>query len=102
VPLWAVGMLASRAVAHVRLGEFQEAAQLASRAAGRPNAHVHILAVAAACFVLAGRREDARRVAARIYERLPGYGVDDFVRAFRFDADTQVALGGSLRQIGFD
>jgi DNA-binding SARP family transcriptional activator len=96
------GMLASRAVSHLRLGEYQEAAEWASKAAGRPNAHVHILAITAACFVLAGRRDDALRVAARICERLPGYDVDDFLRAFRFDADTQVALGGSLRQIGFD
>jgi DNA-binding SARP family transcriptional activator len=95
-------MLASRATAHVRLGEFQEAAEWASKAAGRPNAHVHILAVAAACSVLAGRLDDARRVAARIRERQPGYGTDDFLRAFRFDADTQGALCGSLRQMGFD
>lgn len=38
-------MLASRALAHVRLGEFEEAADWASRATSRPNAHVHILAV---------------------------------------------------------
>ncbi len=95
-------MLASRAAAHVRLGEFQEAAEWASKAARRPNAHVHILAVAVACSVLAGRLDDARRVAARIRERLPGYGTDDFLRAFRFDADTQGALCGSLRQMGFD
>jgi hypothetical protein len=63
---------------------------------------VHILATAAACLALAGRRDDARRLAARIHERLPGYVVDDFLRAFRFDADTQSALGGSLRQLGLD
>jgi tetratricopeptide (TPR) repeat protein len=94
-------MLCSRAAAHVRLGELQEAAEWASKAAGRPNAHVQILAVAAACSVLAGRRDDARRVAARIRERLPGYGTDDFFRAFRFDADTQRVLLGALRQVGF-
>jgi DNA-binding SARP family transcriptional activator len=94
-------MLASRAVAHVRLGEYQEAAEWASKAAGRPNAHVHILAVAAACSVLAGRRDEARRGEVRIHERLPGYSTDDFLRAFRFDRDTQAAFGGSLRQLGF-
>jgi hypothetical protein len=95
-------MLASRAAAHVRLGEFQEAAEWASKAAGRPNAHVHLLAVATTCSVLAGRLDDARRVAARIRERVPGYSIDHFLRAFRFDADTQGALCGSLRQMGFD
>jgi hypothetical protein len=95
-------MLASRAVAHVRLGELQEAAEWASKAAGRPNAHVQVLAIAAACSVLAGRRDDARRIAARIRERLPGYGTDDFIRAYRFEADAQRVLRGALRQIGFD
>jgi TolB-like protein/tetratricopeptide (TPR) repeat protein len=95
-------MHASRAVSHVRLGELQEAAEWASKAAGRPNAHAHVLAVAAACLVLAGRRDDALRVASRIHERLPGYGTADFLRAYRFDADTQRTLIGSLRQIGFD
>jgi len=92
----------SRAAAHVRLGELQEAGEWAAKAAGRPNAHVQVLAVAAACSALAGRRDDARRVAARIRERLPGYGADDFLRAYRFDADTQRVFRGALQQIGFD
>jgi DNA-binding SARP family transcriptional activator len=95
-------ILCSRAAAHVRLGELQEAAEWASNAAGRPNAHVQVLAVAAACLGLAGRRADARRVAARIRERLPGYGADDFLRAYRFDADTERVFRSALRQIGFD
>jgi DNA-binding SARP family transcriptional activator len=95
-------ILCSRAAAHVRLGELQEAAQWASKAAGRPNAHVQVLAVAAACSALAGRRDEARRVAVRIRERVPGYGTDDLLRAYRFDADTRRMLEGALRQIGFD
>jgi hypothetical protein len=63
---------------------------------------VQVLAVVAACAVLAGRRDDARRVAARIRERVPSYGTDDFLRAYRFDADTQGMLLGALRQIGYD
>jgi TolB-like protein/Tfp pilus assembly protein PilF len=96
------GILCSRAVAHVRLGELQVAAEWASKATGRPNAHVQVLALAAACSELAGRRDEARRVAARIRERLPGYGIDDCLRAFRFDAETQRVIRGALRQIGFD
>jgi DNA-binding SARP family transcriptional activator/Tfp pilus assembly protein PilF len=95
-------MLASRAVSHLRMGEIQEAAEWASKAAGRPNAHEHVLAIAIACLVLAGRRDDALRVAARIHERLPGYGTADFLRAYRFDAETQRTLVGGLRKIGFD
>jgi hypothetical protein len=84
------------------LGDRKEAAEWASRAASRPTAHVHILAISAACSLLAGQRDDALRVAARIRERAPGYDADAFLRAFQFDADTQRALGGSLRKIGFD
>ncbi len=95
-------MLASRAVAHARLGELQEAGEWAVKAAARPNAHAHVLAVAAACLGLAGRRDDALRVGARIHERLPGYDTALFLRAYRFDADTQRTLAKSLGQIGLD
>ncbi len=93
-------MLCSRAVAHVRLGELKEAAEWSSKAAGRPNAHVHIVAIAAACSALVGRRDDALRMAARIHERAPGYDADALLRAFQFDADTQRTLGAGLQQIG--
>jgi DNA-binding SARP family transcriptional activator/TolB-like protein/tetratricopeptide (TPR) repeat protein len=95
-------MLASRALAHVRLGELEEAADWAIKATGRPNAHVHILAIAVECALLANRREEARKFAARIRERVPSYSVEDFLRAFRFDPDTTSLLRRSARQIGFD
>ncbi len=41
------GMLGVRALALVRLSEFEEAAEWAIKAAARPNAHVHILGIAA-------------------------------------------------------
>ena len=63
---------------------------------------MHILATAAACTALGGKLVDARRLAARIREKLPGYTVGDFLRAFQFDADTRAALSKGLRQIGFD
>jgi DNA-binding SARP family transcriptional activator len=96
------GMLASRAVAHVRLGEIEEAAEWAVKAAARPNAHAHILAIAAECLALANRRDEARGFASRVRERLPGYNVEDFLRAFRFPRETQVLFRYGARQIGFD
>jgi DNA-binding SARP family transcriptional activator/TolB-like protein len=95
-------MLASRALAHVRLGELEEAADWATKATGRPNAHVHILAIAVECLALANRREEARRFAARARERVPTYSVEDFLRAFRFDAETTSLLRRAAAQIGFD
>ena len=95
-------MLASRALAHVRLGEVEEAADWAVKATSRPNAHAHILAIAAECLLLANRRDEARGFVGRIRERVPSYSVEDFLRAFRFPKDTETQLRRCARQIGFD
>ncbi|HXW29517.1 MAG TPA: transcriptional regulator, partial [Xanthobacteraceae bacterium] len=54
------GMLGVRAMALVRLGQFEEAAEWAVKAAARPNAHQIILAIAAHCLALAGRLDEGR------------------------------------------
>ena len=95
-------MLASRAIAHVRLGELAEAAHWAVKATGRPNAHAHILAIAAESLALANRLDEARGFVARIRERLPSYSVEELLRSFRFDRDTERLLRQAARQIGFD
>jgi DNA-binding SARP family transcriptional activator len=95
-------MLASRAVAHIRLGEIDEAADWAVKATGRPNAHVHILAIAVQSLVLAKRRDDAGKFVALIRERAPAYTVEDFLRAFRFDVDTTKLFRHAAKQIGLD
>jgi DNA-binding SARP family transcriptional activator/Tfp pilus assembly protein PilF len=94
-------MLASRALAHVRLDQHEEAADWAVKATARPNAHEHILAIAAECLALTGRREEAGRFVAQIRQRLPGYSVEDFLRAFRFAPETEQLFRSSARQIGF-
>jgi TolB-like protein/DNA-binding SARP family transcriptional activator len=96
------GMLGSRALAHLRLGELEEAARWATKAIGRPNAHAHILAIAASTLALTQRRDEARQLVARIRARLPAYGVEAFLRAFRFDRDTASLLRRSAESIGFD
>jgi tetratricopeptide (TPR) repeat protein len=96
------GMLGSRALAHVRLGELEEANDWALKAIARPNAHAHILAIAASTLALTNRRDEGRRLVARIRERLPSYAVEHFLRAFRFDRETEKLLRRSARTIGFD
>jgi DNA-binding SARP family transcriptional activator/Tfp pilus assembly protein PilF len=96
------GMLAARAISHVRLGEFQEAAEWSVRAASRPNAHAHILAIASECLALAERLEEARGWVARLRSRMPSYRVDDLLRAFRFTAETEGLFRRGARRIGFD
>jgi tetratricopeptide (TPR) repeat protein len=96
------GMLGSRALAHVRLGEHEEAVDWALKAIGRPNAHEHILAIAASTLAMTNRRDEARKLVARIRARLPAYTVEGFLRAFRFDRETELLLRRSARTIGFD
>ncbi|MGD9511546.1 MAG: transcriptional regulator, partial [Geminicoccaceae bacterium] len=81
------GMLGSRAMALVRLGRYEEAAEWAVKAAARPNAHAHILAIAAFVLSLAGRLEDAHGYLAAIHTTLPNYRVDDLIAAMRFAPD---------------
>jgi TolB-like protein len=94
-------MLATHALAHARLGEYDAAAAWALKAAARPNAHAHIVAIAAHCLALAGRTDEARTYAARIRTTMPHYGLDDFLGAFRFTEDAQALFRGSARLIGF-
>lgn len=95
------GMLASRAVAHVRLEQFTEAAEWAVRAAARPNAHAHILAIATVCLALAGRPGEARAFITRIRSQLPAYTVEDFLRAFRFTPDAETLFREGAKRIEF-
>lgn len=94
------GMLGARAMALARLGRFEEAADWAMQAASRPNAHVHILAIAAHCLSLAGRMDDARLHAARIRKQSPGYDVSHFLDTFRFDGEGQSLFRSAARSIG--
>jgi len=93
-------MLASRALALIRLGRYDEAADCASQAIVRPNAHVHVLAIAAHCFALAGRDDDARRVMQTIRQRVGSYGLADFLAAFRFGDDGESLIRRGAARIG--
>ncbi len=94
------GMLGARAIALVRLGRYQEAAEAAVKAAARPNAHAHIFAVAAFSLALHGAFEEARAHAAAARRLLPGYTLDHFRRAFRLDPDGEARFGDGARRIG--
>ncbi|EWY38602.1 hypothetical protein N825_12385 [Skermanella stibiiresistens SB22] len=76
------GMLGVRALARLDLGDYSEAADWGDRAARRPNAHVHIHAIAAFCDALADRHDQAVEHARRIKETAPTYRCGDFLMAF--------------------
>ena len=72
-------MLGTRAVSLARLGQYEEAAEWAMKAAARPNAHQHIMAIAAFTLGLAGRVDEANDYKAKIRERVPNYAMADFL-----------------------
>ena len=91
-------MLASRAMAHVRLGQFEQAANFAVNAAKRPNAHVHVRAIAAYCLAAASRLDEAATLMASIRRTHSSYGIEDFLSAFRFEPDAAALFRGYARR----
>jgi DNA-binding SARP family transcriptional activator/TolB-like protein/Tfp pilus assembly protein PilF len=96
------GMLGSRAMALVRLGRFDEAADWAAKAAARPNAHAHILAIAAFALALADRLVEARAQLTAIRQTLPRYQVRDFLTAMRFEPQGEKLFREGARRIGLE
>ncbi|HET9475745.1 MAG TPA: hypothetical protein VFO82_17720, partial [Steroidobacteraceae bacterium] len=93
-------MLGTRAVGLARLGEYQEAAEWAMKAAARPNAHHHIMAIAAFTLGLAGRIDEANTYKAKIRERVPNYAMADFLAAFRYSDDAAALFTRGAQSIG--
>lgn len=96
------GMLGARAMALVRLGRFEEAAEWGVKAAARPNAHAHIRAIAAFSLALAGRLDEAQGYLAAIRQALPQYRADDFLTAMRFAPDGAALYREAARRVGMD
>jgi DNA-binding SARP family transcriptional activator len=94
------GMLGARAMALVRIGRFDEAAIWGVKAAARPNAHAHILAIAALSLALAGRRDEARAHLAAIHATLPHYRLVDFLTAMQFESEGQKLFREGAKRIG--
>jgi DNA-binding SARP family transcriptional activator/TolB-like protein len=96
------GMLGTRAMAHVRLGQFEEAAEWALKAAARPNSHAIILAIAAYCLGLAGRIEEGRAFAGRIRQSLPHYNADEFLASFHMAPEAALLFRKGAKRIGLE
>jgi DNA-binding SARP family transcriptional activator len=94
------GMLGARAMALVRMERFEEAAHWGIQAAARPNAHVHIQAIAALSLALAGRFDEARTFLAAIRSVLPRYSIDDFLTAMHFGVDGEALFRKSANRLG--
>ncbi len=95
-----IGMLGTRAVALVRLEQFEEGASWAVKAASRPNAFPHMQAIAACCLALSGSLEPARAHVAAVRHASPHYCLADFFTAFPFDPDGETLFRRGARLAG--
>jgi tetratricopeptide (TPR) repeat protein len=93
-------MLAARAISLARLGQYDEAANWAVKAAARPNAHQHIMAITACILGLADRMPEAYEYKKKVRERVPGYGMADFFAAFRYTPDAVSLFERAAKKIG--
>ncbi|MDF2766951.1 MAG: transcriptional regulator, partial [Rhodospirillales bacterium] len=96
------GMFGARAMALVRLGRFEEAAEWGVKAAARPNAFAHISAIAACSLALAGRLSEGRAEVAAIRKAVPHYRVDDLISAMHFLPQAEQLFRQGATRIGFD
>jgi tetratricopeptide (TPR) repeat protein len=98
----AYGMLGARAMAHIGLGEAQQAADWGERAARSPGAHALIEMIAVAAQGLNGNDRKAADWAASARTRNPGLTTDTFFSAFPFrKPDTRERIARILARYGF-
>ncbi len=95
------GMLATRALALMRLGRFEEAADWAVKAAARPNAHALIRSMSAFCLVIADRIDEAQVIVASVRQTNPEYRIDHFMAAFRFDPKEAALFRKAAKRLGY-
>jgi len=93
-------MCAARAFALCRAERCDEAAEWALKAAEKPNAHVHVHALAALVLATAGQLEDSFREVGAMRRLQPTYSIDDFLSSFRVLSDTERKLRAAAKQIG--
>ncbi len=95
-------MLATRALAHIVLGEEIEAAQWAQQAARSPGAHILIALIAVAAHALAHDEINAASWAANVRARDPSLTREDFFRAFPMKSEaTKTRVSKALARFGF-
>lgn len=85
-------MIGVRGFSLALAGQYEEAANLMAHSIREPNAHYHMVAMAAVCDVLAGHEDAARRDFGRLMAAKPGYGAGDFLRAFQFQRPADTGL----------
>lgn len=96
------GMLAARGLAHITLGQDQQAAEWTDRGARAPGAHVLIALIAAVACQLAGKEGRAREWVTDVHRRMPELTQEDFFRSFPIrDRLQRKRMYSALAELGF-
>ena len=91
----------TRAMAYLRLGEIERAADWASRAAVHRLAYGHMLAHAVLVLEIAGRREAARATYTRLRQREPDYDPEGLFKTFyTMPSEVEQAFRTALPALG--
>jgi TolB-like protein len=85
-------MIGLRGFSLALTGHYDQAAKLMAISIRQPNAHWHMVAMAAVCDVLAGDEAAARSDLGRLLKARPGYGLTDFLRAFQLQQPAHARL----------
>jgi hypothetical protein len=85
-------MIGVRAFSLAMAGDYAQGAKLMTLATRQPNAHYHMVAMAAVCDALAGQEDAARRDLRRLRQARPGYGATEFLRAFPFQQPAHTSM----------
>jgi TolB-like protein/DNA-binding winged helix-turn-helix (wHTH) protein/tetratricopeptide (TPR) repeat protein len=94
-------MIGVRAFSLAMAGEYDQGARLMAVSIRQPNAHYHMVAMAAVCDALAGHEETARRNLRGLLQAKPGYDVNDFLRAFPFQQPAhRDRISSAFRRLG--
>lgn len=85
-------MTSCRGISVAVQGQYEEAAEWATRATQEPNAHFHIYAIAAACLALSGREDTAADYGRQALARNPNFRIANFRQSFPFQEAEHDAL----------
>ena len=94
-------MIATCGLSQVMQGHYDDAADLAERAARSPGAHKHIAIIAAVATHLAGRQESAAHWVGWARRSDPALTAGDFLASFPFPrSEARDRIEGTLRDLG--
>ena len=94
-------MYSTRALSHIIRSDYEQALGFTEQAMRQPTAHVHIFAIAAMAYELAGKPERAQELARLVQQKSPTYTQQDFFRSFPFrEGEATIRMSEAFGRLG--